>query len=557
MSIAACCCWRRRRKKRKKIKKQKEKDTFREQVTMDVADKVTDVVHTVVAKTTKEVLLESLPGSFIGSSATSPAPRDRYSSQDHPGSPPANSNKKPRYHTYPSNHSNAVTNPQFLQIHQSISPQHHLSPNYNTGAQQIYDLDQSITFNKSSSYKSPAIVSPNRHPNSFRNSNDSNQRKLNKEQLQYAIYGDEDIPEIPTSTKRKHRESAPYIVDDKSVGVASVNYEDAEVDEKENKLRKSNVSVPIKQYYDQPDVFPEDMEENEGYDNTQPVPLVANNGLYNSSSDLIDEDEKNDHVHMPSDSIEIEMQHHRRTSNDYPRHKNEVSMIESISNVPYSVQSHPLQNRIESPVLQSISKDSGKFFMRQPNERKDKMNMNMIEKIMLDQASTVADENDDEIGPLQSVTSNKYNKFPSEQCLSPVVAIDGILKRKSRSSGTAEMSQRSGKSFITIKDESKQIEVSSNEFVDDDDDDLDDVTSDDNPKERTPLLSDQDQNEEDDAMDEDDDFDFDDVSNRKYSDYMKNKVKHKNLRTKMVSVPSESGISSQVSIDQFKNITAY
>merc|ERR1712228_674916 len=159
------------------------------------------------------------------------------------------------------------------------------------------------------------------------------------------------------------------------------------------------------------------------------------------------------------------------------------------------------------------------FFVKNNEEQQqnNKMNMNMIEKIMLDQASSVGDEND-EIGPLQS-----------KNMLSPIVP----LGKYSRSSGTAEMSRtsrRSGKSFITIKDESKQIEVSSTAFEDDDEDE--DTFSD--------------------ESDDGDDFDEDDVSNRKYSDYMKNRIKHKNGR-KMISVPSESNISSV----SFKHITAY
>merc|ERR1712113_1301874 len=106
-------------------------------------------------------------------------------------------------------------------------------------------------------------------------------------------------------------------------------------------------------------------------------------------------------------------------------------------------------------------------------------------------------EENDAVGPLRSSQYKKQMHFGHQ--LSPIMNSNIKLGYK-RKSGSREMSEshKSGKSFMTLNDEQKQIEISNVDLDDDLGDDVDDTNHEDDDdehsndstdREDSPLLS--------------------------------------------------------------------
>ena len=301
VTVAALCCicsppfatyfWCKRRKLRRKKKRQNRWNSFRDDITMDVTTKVTKNVSDVVTKAVRDGVTASFSGSW-SKSGTVPPNKLSDPHSGHSGGHSHGTHSKSPYH-YPSHHnshhSNQFLHPQYSNSRHLAPNQYHLRPGLPPqpsmdSHSEMYDDPESATMHRrsvvsGSPYKTKSeMIGGAFSLRSNRIMNKSNNRRNGtfsghvgggdvemvppRHPIHDAIYDS-----LPQDVE--HSNSAPSAV--------SGNYEDAELDEKEEVLHKtsykSSYSTPhgpngtmsnSKKYsFQQPDVIPDDEDEGE------------------------------------------------------------------------------------------------------------------------------------------------------------------------------------------------------------------------------------------------------------------------------------------------------
>jgi len=292
---------------------------------------------------------------------------------------------------------------------------------------------------------------------------------MRSEPLQLDDGDADDLPTIPAQTLRHHHSLrgmpvSPYVDDvyHDHDRVSDVNYEDAEIDEKQHQSPQQNQNLSRSTATDTRHMHAEHLRNGSPDDEHEGHKRHRQSQHYSASDD---EDEDEDEKLVRRERHSIEMQSQPPPAKKYLM----VSMVDDDDDADDDDENDDDDDGVGGEHL---------ALDKQPASNDDSY-YRMLCKVMLDQSSSVGHDSGDGIGPLplakqqSSVRSiNSSVAVPEQsrkmQMLSPTTIGSKVqITRKRPSASEVSESRQTGKSFVTYVEERKQIEVSDNNDVDD------------------------------------------------------------------------------------------